>query len=131
MRSKLMPLVKWAWILVVLLVAGIVVSRTWGDIVEALAAASLPLILGGVLLTVFAKLFLAENARIAAVRCGFPLRYIDAARLYNLSQLGKYLPGSIWQFVGRAAAYRQSGAGFGQIRDALLIESLWIVVGAA
>src|SRR5690606_25117934 len=32
---------------------------------------------------------------------------------------------------GRAAAYRQSGAGFGQIRDALLIESLWIVVGAA
>jgi hypothetical protein len=52
-------------------------------------------------------------------------------RLYNLSQLGKYLPGSIWQFVGRAAAYRSRfGSGYGQIRNSLLTESLW-VVGAA
>lgn len=130
MYARLMPLVKWAWILVVLVAAGIVVWRTWDDIVDALAAASLPLIVGGVLLTLLAKLLLAENARIAAAKCGFPMGYVQAARLYNLSQLGKYLPGSIWQFVGRAAAYRQLGAGYAQIRDALLIESLWIVAGA-
>lgn len=84
-----------------------------------------------VALTAAAKIFLGENARIAATRCGIGIGYLDAFRLYNLSQLGKYLPGSIWQFVGRAAAYRNLGAGYGPIRDALLCESLWIVAGAA
>src|SRR5690606_6653066 len=68
---------------------------------------------------------------IAATRNGISLDFPTAARLYNLSQLGKYVPGSIWQFVGRAAAYRRRGAAYGAIRDALLIESLWIVAAAA
>lgn len=82
------------------------------------------------LLVILAKLFLGENARIAASRSGIELGFPVAARLYNLSQLGKYLPGSIWQYVGRAAAYRSRGATYPQIRDSLLTESLWVIVGA-
>lgn len=130
MRARLIAVAKWAWLAVVVIGAGFVVARGWDDIVEAWATASLPLITAALLLTMLAKLFLAENARMAAAATGFVMRYLDAARLYNLSQLGKYLPGSIWQFIGRAAAYRHLGANYGQIRDALLVESLWIVAGA-
>lgn len=90
-----------------------------------------PLLVGSLALLLGAKFLLGENARIAAQRNGIDIGYADATRLYNLSQLGKYLPGSIWQFIGRAAAYRsQFSATYGQIRDSLLTESLWIVAAA-
>lgn len=111
--------------------AGVLVYRSRADILEMLRHVSPVLLAASVFVTVLAKGLLAENARIAAGRNGIPLDFVTAARLYNLSQLGKYLPGSIWQFVGRAAAYRARGAGYGPIRDALLVESLWIVAGAA
>lgn len=122
---------KWAWLACVLVAAGLVIARSWDEITVLLRGLSPAFLAGSVMLTAVAKLFLAENARIAAVRCGVPLGYLQAARLYNLSQLGKYLPGSIWQFVGRAAAYRNLGAGYAQIRDSLLTESLWILAASA
>ena len=121
---------KWAWIACVLVAVAVVLMRSWDDVVAMFRSMSLPYLAGGVGLTALAKVGLAENARIAAVRADVRIDFWTAARLYNLSQLGKYLPGSIWQFVGRAAAYRNLGASYAAIRDALLVESLWIVAGA-
>ena len=131
MRNSLVQFAKWGWLACVLVAAALVIARSWDEIVEMLRGLSPLLLAGSLLLTAAAKFFLAENARIAAGRCGVPLRYLQGARLYNLSQLGKYLPGSIWQFVGRAAAYKNLGATFPQIRDSLLTESLWILCAAA
>lgn len=114
-----------------LVTAGLIIARSWQDIVAMLRALSWWWLGTSVALTAIAKVFLGENARIAASRCGIGIGYLEAFRLYNISQLGKYLPGSIWQFIGRAAAYRNLGAGYASIRDALLCESLWIVAGAA
>lgn len=129
-RHVLVGVAKWAWIAVVLIFAGYVFYRYWPQVQGGLARMALSVLAGSLLLTVLAKFLLGENARLAALRCGFNLGYPAALRLYNLSQLGKYIPGSIWQFVGRAAAYRERGAGFAVIRDSLLLESLWVVGSA-
>lgn len=115
------------------MVVAVVVSllvRQWGEISEQLRTMSVPLVVLGLVLTLLAKLALGENARLAAVTHGVAIGRETALRLYNLSQLGKYLPGSVWQFVGRAAAYRDLGARAGGIRDAIVTESLWVVGGA-
>lgn len=114
-----------------LAVASVLLARGWDGVAVMLRRVSLADIAASIGLTVAAKAMLAQNARLAAARNGVALDYTTAVRLYNLSQLGKYLPGSIWQFVGRAAAYRRLGAPYAAIRDALLIESLWIVAAAA
>ncbi|MCK9489415.1 MAG: flippase-like domain-containing protein [Xanthomonadales bacterium] len=132
MRARaLTSALKWAWIVVVIGVAGLMVWRARADIVAMLAQLSWVWLAASTALLLAAKLLLAQNARIAARRVGLDLDFATAARLYNLSQLGKYLPGSIWQFVGRAAAYRDRGGEYGQIRDALLVETLWVIAGAA
>ena len=131
MPDRLAQVGKWAWVALVVTAAGWLIAGSWQEISEMLRRISLPMLAAGILLTVLAKAGLAENARIAALRNGIAIDLVTCARLYNLSQLGKYLPGSIWQFVGRAAAYRKLGAGYGAIRDALLVESLWIVAGAS
>jgi hypothetical protein len=114
----------------VLLAAGYFLHRAWPEVRQGLRDMAPALVVLSVALTVMAKLALGENARIAARRCGIGLGYGTALRLYNISQLGKYIPGSIWQFVGRAAAYRSRNAGYAAIRDSLLVESLWVVASA-
>jgi hypothetical protein len=131
LHRRLVSVAKWAWIACVLVVAGALLARGWDGIAAMLRRASLADIATSIGLTVAAKAMLAQNAKLAAARNGIAMDYATATRLYNLSQLGKYVPGSIWQFVGRAAAYRRLGATYAAIRDSLLIESLWIVVAAA
>jgi hypothetical protein len=55
----------------------------------------------------------------------------DCFRIYNLTQLAKYIPGSIWQFVGRIAILRERGVNGAVIRDALLAEHLWVLLIAS
>lgn len=126
MHRGLSGAAKWAWVLCVLIAVAIVLQRSWGRIEEIVGATSVTLLATSFSLTCIAKLFLAENARIAAAQSGLHLDFFTAGRLYNLSQLGKYLPGSVWQYVARAAAYRGLGASDVQVRDALLTESLWV-----
>lgn len=131
MRKTLVFLAKWIWVAGIFAAIGFLLWRARGDIVAMLQQIPPWMLAVSFVPLLMAKFLLGENARIAARKSGIAIGYVDATRLYNLSQLGKYLPGSIWQFVGRAAAYRnQLGAGYGQIRDSLLTESLWIV-GAA
>ena len=51
-------------------------------------------------------------------------------RIYTITQLGKYIPGNIWHFVGKAAAYKHQGFSAGNIKDALIIENIWLVLSA-
>lgn len=131
MRRHWVSAGKWAWGICVLVAVVAVLWRSRVDILRMLEQVPLWMLAASFLCTVAAKFLLGENARIAARHSGIELDYPTAARLYNLSQLGKYIPGSIWQFVGRAAAYRNLGAGYGAIRDSLVTESLWVVAGAA
>jgi len=130
LRKALVTVAKWLWVVLVLVAAAAVIWRSRDDVARMFAQVPLWLMGTSFMLLVGAKLLLGENARIAAHHSGITLGYGAATRLYNISQLGKYLPGSIWQFVGRAAAYRSRGAEYAQIRDALLTESLWIVAAA-
>lgn len=130
MRKRLIVASKWLWGAAVVVAAGAIIWRSRAEIAVMLERIPLWLLASSFLLVVLAKLFLGENARIAASKSGIELDFPVATRLYNLSQLGKYLPGSIWQYVGRAAAYRNRGASYAQIRDSLMTESLWVIVGA-
>ena len=131
MRSGLVRAAKWLWVAAVLVAAAAIIARSWDDIQAMLRTLGWGWIAASLGLTASAKLFLGLNAHVAARRCAIDIGFVEAFRLYNLSQLGKYLPGSVWQFIGRAAAYRHLGAQYGPIRDALVCESLWIVAGAS
>ena len=131
MHRNITIALKWIWAVAVVAAVSYVIYRSREDVVRMLHAVPTSMLMASLLLTAAAKFFLGENARLAAARNALDLSYGTAIRLYNLSQLGKYLPGSIWQFVGRAAAYRNIGGSYGQIRDSLLVESLWIISGAA
>lgn len=99
-------------------------------ILQALSKLSTELLLASALLIFLAKLGLAVNMRQAAERFAIELGWVECYRIYNLTQLGKYIPGSIWQFVGRIAILRERDVSAKAIRDSLLAEHFWILGSA-
>jgi uncharacterized membrane protein YbhN (UPF0104 family) len=79
---------------------------------------------------VIAKFFLALIMHLALLRYAINLTYPRCFSIYNITQLGKYIPGSIWQFVGRITLYREADISNDKIRDTLLLETFWVVFSA-
>lgn len=128
--ALLKNIAKWIWLnaIVVFVIYYAVTKRD--IIVQALSLLSWGILLGAFLLIFLAKLCLVANMRLAASRFSINLGWVDSYRIYNLTQLAKYIPGSIWQFVGRIAILRERGVVAQDIRDSLLAEHLWVMASA-
>ncbi|MDQ7908849.1 lysylphosphatidylglycerol synthase domain-containing protein [Phytohabitans sp. ZYX-F-186] len=101
-RSRL----RVAVLVVVLLAAAAAIARNWGELVDALrelspwaVVAASPFSLGAMVVSLFTWRSLMTDF-------GAPLRVGDAARIFYLSQLGKYIPGSIWSMISQAELAR-------------------------
>jgi uncharacterized membrane protein YbhN (UPF0104 family) len=57
---------------------------------------------GSLALQLIAALFWATIWRHMVVRLGYPVRWADGVRIYLVSNLAKYVPGSIWGYMSRA-----------------------------
>ncbi|APH72949.1 lysylphosphatidylglycerol synthase domain-containing protein [Aquibium oceanicum] len=118
---------KWAWTIAILgIVVWFCVTR-WDKIVQTLATLPAGTIALATLAIVLAKFGLVLTMRTAAIGAGLPLSVKDSYWIYNMTQLGKYVPGSIWQFVGRVVILKRRGAPGAKIRDAMLSEHGWVL----
>lgn len=61
---------------------------------------------------------------------GWKPNFKRAFALVSISQLGKYVPGGIWQFVARFGAYKDNQISNKAAGKSFLIENLWMVGGA-
>ena len=50
--------------------------------------------------------------------------------IFTVSQLGKYIPGSIWHFAARINAYKENALSNKKTAQVMLIENIWLVTGA-
>ncbi len=128
--SPLGVLVKWLWIgLVALAVVAFAITRRQ-VIVQDLARFSPPELAAVAGLLVLGKLGMNAAMLLATRHCAIALSRRDGFYMYNLAQLAKYVPGSIWQFVSRIAMLRARQAPAAAIRDSILAENGWVVGSA-
>ena len=128
--SPLGVLVKWIWIgLVAVAVVAFAITRRQ-VIVEDLARFSPPELAAVAALLVLGKLGMNAVMLLATRHCAIPVSRRDGFYMYNLAQLAKYVPGSIWQFVSRIAMLRARQAPAAAIRDSILAENGWVVGSA-
>ena len=60
-------------------------------------------------------------------------RQLDFSQVFSIvsiSQLGKYIPGGVWQFVARFSAYRQNQLTYKDMGKAFILENIWLVLGS-
>ncbi len=130
-RARLQLWLKWLWVIAVTVAVLWYLLDRRETVLAALSEFSLPMLATSLVLLLLAKLVLSENAYVAARAMALPVSRLAVYRLYNFSQLGKYIPGSIWQYVSRGAGYRFAGASYTGIANTLLLETLWVLGGAA
>jgi len=62
---------------------------------------------------------------------GHPLPWLDVCRIFFISNIAKYLPGSIWALPGRMFLYQRAGIPTAVSVVAVFWEVLWLLVTAA
>jgi hypothetical protein len=129
-RKVLKNIAKWVWMAAVLAFIVFYAISKKALIARTISMLPIETLLGAAVLILVAKLCLVANMRSAATRFKIVLGWRDCYCIYNLTQLAKYIPGSIWHFVGRIAILRERGIEAEAIRDSLLAEHFWVIASA-
>ncbi|TLM67929.1 MAG: hypothetical protein FDZ69_03810 [Deltaproteobacteria bacterium] len=122
---------RWAWLLAMVTFVVVFAIKRKDLVAAAFSRLSLETLCLSALLILLAKLCLVANMRRAARRFAIRVGWIDAFWIYNVTEMGKYIPGSIWQFVGRIGVLRERNAAPQSIRDSILAEHLWAAGSAS
>ncbi|MCG8016089.1 MAG: hypothetical protein JAY97_07725 [Candidatus Thiodiazotropha sp. 'RUGA'] len=130
MSQKLKSLLKLIWWLLVLTFVSLFLHKNLNATLEIVSKLPLMVITIAFLAIVVAKVLLVLVMHLALCRYQIDLGYRRCFTIYNITQLGKYIPGSIWQYVGRITLYKEAQISNAKIRDTLLLETFWVVFSA-
>lgn len=86
---------------IVVAVAAYAIHRNWDALVRGFEELPLWVLAVAFVLTVIAQGIALQMWRVVLADLGSPLPLVPAARIFYVSQLGKYLPGSLWTIVGQ------------------------------
>jgi glycosyltransferase 2 family protein len=101
-----------AWITLIFLIAvlglgALFVARRWDELSTVLGTLSWPAIVAAAPLAALGQLAAMQAYRAITADLGAPLPVPPAGRVYFVSQLGKYLPGTVWGMVALVTLSRQ------------------------
>lgn len=78
----------------------------------------------------FGKLLLVAIMHQSLQHYNIDFLFLKSFVIYNITQLGKYIPGSIWQFVGKIGMYKSAGLNNQTVFNTILLETFWVVFSA-
>jgi hypothetical protein len=83
------------------------------------------------LFILIARLVLVKVAVWSVESEGWYFPYLEMLKIYAITQLAKYLPGGIWQYVGRYGFYRSKAMNNKQTIRGMITENIWLISSAA
>lgn len=131
MKAKsLVTALKWLWIAAVIAAATFYLVNNWESMHQYLSSVSLGNLLAAGVLLVIGKLLLVILSRWSLHSEGFAFGFSTLFQIVALSQLGKYIPGGVWHFLGRINMYKEQEVSLKKSTRALIIENVWLLGGA-
>jgi len=129
-KDKIIQVFKWVWIAIVFVGAAVYLHKHYQEIaVHFREIAAWRLVIAFVML-IAGKMTLADLSRWSAAGEGWTPPYSKMLTVSAVTQLGKYLPGGIWHFVGKFGIYRANGMSNKQATKAMLVENFWLLGSA-
>lgn len=122
-RDRIALAAKVLWLITIIGFATWYILSNWEEIGSYAAALSVPQILGSIVGVIVGRVLLAAISRLALEVYGASVTVSISFWINAVSQLGKYIPGSVWHFVGRIALYRRQGVSVSAGSRVLLVEN--------
>jgi len=102
-------LLRWGFLAIAVVLLGWAVIVEWDEVSEALRSLSLGAIIGAGLAATIALGVNALSWREVMMSVGLEASVASALRVFLLSQVGKYVPGSVWPVLAQAEFARDHG----------------------
>ena len=123
--------VRWAFLAIALGLLAWAVVTQWDEVSEALRSLSLGAIIGSTLAATIALGVNALSWREVMVSVGLKASVPSALRVFLLSQVGKYVPGSVWPVLAQAEFARDHGVSRARAMTGSIVAMVVGVVTAA
>lgn len=121
-------MIEIAWLILLALFVGYYFVRNFEDIRESIADIRMIYLVLSFLSLTAAYLFVTVLIWQSVIAVGSRIPFIRMIYINGVIQLSKYLPGTIWQYVGRAGYYRLDGnMKLKQIVGAITLETVWLI----
>lgn len=127
MRKQLLQIAKWLWAALVVGAAIYYLVYNFEDFSVQVAIIPKPNLVLALVSLLLGKLLLVELSRESVRFIGWEFEYSQMFKINAIVQLSKYIPGGVWQFVGRAGYYRTKGLSIKGISRAMILENLWLL----
>jgi len=130
LKKHLLFIIKWTWIVVVILFVVNYLYNNHQIVFNVIHKIPLLNMILAIIALFAGKIFLVLNMQYSLDYIGKKIQFFKSFHFYNVSQLGKYIPGNIWHFVGRFGYYKTENLTFTEINRALILEILFIISGS-
>jgi uncharacterized membrane protein YbhN (UPF0104 family) len=121
MKKKIITAVKYLWILAVVVFVSLYFYTHFESIVKIVDHIPFFNLLCAFITLFLAKVLLSYTALLSVNYVSINIPFSKMFSIYNITQLAKYIPGSIWQFVGKAGAYAKEGMSASTIKKSIFI----------
>lgn len=128
-KKKLVNILKWVWFVIVIAAGVYYVSSNFESFFNYLKSVSVSGLIISICLIFISRLLNVDLIRESVKEVGWIPPVKDMFALISLTQLGKYVPGGIWQFAARFGAYRQNNLTVKNMGKAFLLENIWVGIG--
>lgn len=129
-NSKVLGIIKWVWIAAVFVAVVVYAINNFNQVETYFETIHWVRFLIAMLLIVVGKLLTMQGARLSVSSEGAKISFWKFFSLFSLTQLGKYLPGGIWHFVGRFGTYRSEEIDTKKSLRAMIAENAWLIGSA-
>jgi hypothetical protein len=129
-QLKLKAALKTLWWIIVLCFIVIFLQSNLHRVEAVIQRLPISNIILSLLSLTFAKLLLVVIMQQSLQQHKIDFLFLKSFVIYNITQLGKYIPGSIWQFVGKISMYKSAGLNNQAVFNIILLETFWVVSSA-
>jgi glycosyltransferase 2 family protein len=130
-KNKILQILKWIWVVAIIIFIGVFFYRNLPEAIQYLQEVPFGLVIASAVCIVIAKLLIVLLALLSVNTGEWRPSFLSMFTIFTVSQLGKYIPGSIWHFAARINAYKDNALSNKKTAQAMIIENLWLVTGAA
>lgn len=129
-NNKFLQYLKWVWLAAVVVFVGYYFYKHLPEVLGYLKTINLAKLFFSILLIAIAKMFLVEMARLSVSTDTWRPSYWRMFSIVTVTQLGKYIPGSIWHFAARVSTYKENDLSNKKTAKAMILENAWLVFSA-
>jgi uncharacterized membrane protein YbhN (UPF0104 family) len=130
-KNRILQVLKWIWVVAIIVFIGVFFYRNLPEAIQYLQEVPFGLVIASAVCIIIAKLLIVLLALLSVNTGEWRPSFLSMFTIFTVSQLGKYIPGSIWHFAARINAYKDNALSNKKTAQAMIIENLWLVTGAA